>query len=278
MNQTHSVSRLAWPGTALLAAWLLGLCLAGLPAGAEDQPDGARPGQQTVLITGANRGIGLEFVKQYAARGDRVIATCRNPDEAEELQALAAVNDNVRVEYLDLVDLQGIDDLAGRYADQPVHVLINNAALMRGPDKGQTFGSYDWNEFDLFFHTNVRGPLRVAEAFWPNLKAAGGTAATLTTGRGRNSIPVQGFSYYKGSKAAIDNFNLDIGRQGRRDGVKVLVLMPGRVATHGEQSAGGNFVPVEESVAGMIEVMEKHSIKNNGKMYRWNGDAVEAPQ
>jgi short-subunit dehydrogenase len=95
--------------------------------------------------------------------------------------------------------------------------------------------------------------------------------ATLTTGRGRNSIPVPGFSYYKGSKAAIDNFQLDIGRQGRRDGVKVLVLMPGRVATHSE-ATGRNFVPIEDSVAGMIRVMETSTIKQNGQTFRWNDD------
>ena len=80
-----------------------------------------------------------------------------------------------------------------------------------------------------------------------------------------------GFSYYKASKAAIDNFQLDIGRQGRRDGIKVLVLMPGRVATHGEK-ATRMFTPIEDSVAGMIQVMETHSIKQNGKTFRWNGE------
>ena len=265
MSAPTSRSRSAGgPAAALLIVCRLAFCLASgaALAGGHGQPEVFeaptavdRPdGPTTVLVTGANRGIGFEFVKQYAERGHRVIATCRNPDKAEELQAYAADRDNVIVEYLDLEDLAGIDALAARYADGPLDMLINNAALMRGPDKEQSFGSFDWQEFDRFFHTNVRGPLKVTEAFWPQLKASGGTAATLTTGRGRNSIPVPGFSYYKGSKAAIDNFNLDIGRQGRRDGVKVLVLMPGRVATHGEKSTRG-FVPIQDSVSGMIKVM-----------------------
>ncbi|MGI9329162.1 MAG: SDR family NAD(P)-dependent oxidoreductase [Gammaproteobacteria bacterium] len=270
--------------SALLIFCSLMLCLAtgAVMAGGHGQAKAPEPppiverpdGPTTVLVTGANRGIGFEFVKQYAERGHRVIATCRNPDSAEELQAYAADRDNVSVEYLDLQDLAGIDALAERYADGPLDMLINNAALMRGPDKEQSFGSFDWEEFDRFFHTNVRGPLKVTEAFWPQLKASGGTATTLTTGRGRNSIPVPGFSYYKGSKAAIDNFNLDIGRQGRRDGVKVLVLMPGRVATRGEKSTRG-FVPIEDSVSGMIEVMESHELKQNGKMFRWDGEPVD---
>ena len=263
----------AWHALAA-ALWLTALLLAGTTT-AEDAVSGTDAAQPTVLITGSNRGIGFEFVKQYAARGYRVIATCRNPDDADALNELASQHDNVVVEPLDLLDLEGIGALAERYQGQAIDVLINNAALMRGPDEGQTFGSFDYVEFDRFFHTNVRGPLRVAEAFWPHLKASGnGTVATLTTGRGRNSIPVPGFSYYKGSKAAIDNFQLDIGRQGRRDGVKVLVLMPGRVATHSE-ATGRNFVPIEDSVAGMIRVMETATIKQNGQTFRWNDDPTE---
>jgi len=262
-------------GGALSAALLITVGLLAGAVAAESLDLTAEEKQPTVLITGANRGIGFEFVQQYADKGYRVIATCRNPDGADELKDMADSHDHVVVERLDLMDLEGIDALAERYQGQAIDVLINNAALMRGPDKEQTFGTLDYEEFDRFFHTNVRGPLRVTEAFWPHLKASeNGTAATLTTGRGRESIPVPGFSYYKGSKAAIDNFQLDIGRQGRRDGIKVLVLMPGRVATHGE-NATKFFVPVEDSVAGMINVIETHSIKENGKTFRWNAGQAE---
>jgi len=227
--------------------------------------------QQTVLVTGANRGIGFEFVRQYAAKNYRVIATCRNPAGADALNALAAENDNIVIERLDLLDLPGIDALADQYAGQPIDVLINNAALMRGPDREQTFGTYDYEEFDRFFYTNVRGPLKVSEAFWPHVLASdSGLVASLTTGQGWRGIPVPGFSYYKGSKAALDNFVMDIGRQGKRDGVRVVTLIPGRVATHGEKQTPG-MVPVEDSVRGMIAVMENHDIDNNGRAYRHDG-------
>ena len=121
----------------------------------------------------------------------------------------------------------------------------------------------------------MRGPLKVTEAFWPHLKASGnGTAATLTTSQGKQGIPVPGFSYYKASKAAIDNFQLDVGRQGRRDGVKVMVLMPGRVATHGETPTK-MFTPIEESVAGMINVIDTASIRQNGRTWRWKDDPAK---
>lgn len=235
-------------------------------------PTLANAAQKTVLITGANRGIGFEFVQQYAGLGYRVIATCRDPAGADELNEFAGVHDNVVVEYLDLLDLDGIDALAEKYSGQAIDRLINNGALMRGPDPEQTFGSYDYEEFDRFFHINVRGQLKVTEAFWPHLKAGEDPAvATLTTGQGRRGIPVPGFSYYKGSKAAIDNFQWDIGRQGRRDGIRVMLLQPGRVNTH-DLEPSPVYVPVEDSVAGMIRVIDTQSIKQNGETFRWDED------
>jgi len=226
--------------------------------------------QRTVLITGSNRGIGYEFVKQYTDKGYRVIATCRNPDGADDLQAFAAQHDNVVIERLDLLDLDGIDALAEKYAGQSIDVLINNAALMRGDD-GQTFGTIDYEEFDTFYNINVKGPLKVTEAFWPHVKASEERmVASLTTSQGRQGIPIDGFAYYKSSKAAIDNLFIDIGRRGRKDDVHVITLIPGRVPTHGETNTKG-MTPVDVSIAGMIEVMEKHELKQNGKSFWFNG-------
>lgn len=239
--------------------------LVGILAPAADQA------QRTVLVTGSNRGIGFEFVRQYTHKGYRVIATCRNPDGAEELRAFAAGHDNVVMERLDLLDLEGIDALAEKYAHQPIDVLINNAALMRGPDEEQTLGSLDYEEFDRFYNTNVKGPLKVTEAFWPHVKASEEKmVASLTTSQGRQGIPVDGFAYYKSSKAAIDNLYVDIGRRGREEGVRVVTLIPGRVPTHGETNTRG-MTPVEVSIAGMIGVMEKHDLKQNGKAFWFNG-------
>lgn len=228
----------------------------------------------TVLITGANRGIGFEFIRQYADKGYRVIATCRNPDTADDLNVFAATRPEVIVERLDLIDLTGIDALAEKYADRPIDVLINNAALMRGPDKGQAFGSIDYAWFDEWFHTNARGPLKVTEAFWPHLVAAdNGLVASLTTGQGQHGIPVPGFSYYKASKAAIDNFFIDIGRRGKKDGVRVITISPGRVPTHGGPLRPG-MVKIEDSIAGMIGVFESFTIDRNGGSFRHDGSEV----
>lgn len=234
----------------------------------------AESGLQTVLITGSNRGIGFEFVRQYADKGAIVIATCRNPASAEELNAFAAARDNVTVERLDLVDLAGIDALAEKYAGRPIDVLINNAALMRGPDPGQTFGSIDYDWFDEWYHTNTRGPLKVAEAFWPQVMASdNGLVASLTTGQGPRGIPVLGFAYYKSTKAALDNLFLDVARKGKKDGVRVITISPGRVPTHGGPLRKG-MVPIEASIAGMIEVFDAFTIEQNGGSYRHDGSEM----
>lgn len=234
-------------------------------------PLAAESSRQTVLITGANRGIGFEFVRQYSDRGYRVIATTRHPDTADALNAFAKSHPGVIVERLDLVDLDGIDALAHKYAGQPIDVLVNNAALMRGPDKGQTFGTMDYEWFDQWFHTNTRGPLKVTEAFWPNLMASDhGLVASLTTGQGRHGIPILGFAYYKSSKAALDNLFLDIARKGRKDGVRVVTISPGRVDTHSE-TPNPRMVPIHDSIAGMIKVFDEFTLKQNGRSYRYNG-------
>ena len=241
---------------------------------AEDHAGAAKP---TVLITGANRGIGYEFARQYADKGWNVIATCRNPAKADELNVLAAENDNVVIERLDLLDHAGIDALAQRYEGQPVDILLNNAGLMRGPDRGQMVGSIDYDEFDRFYRINAMGPLKVSEAFYPNIKAGEQKImAALTTGKGDRGIPVPGFSLYKTSKAALDSIQTEIAIRWKRQGVKVVTLLPGRVLTHGEGDAPGqNAVAVEDSISGMISVLDGLTLEQTGQTIQWDGELIE---
>lgn len=249
------------PGAALLAAG----------------PADLAPDARTVLVTGANRGIGLEFVRQYAERGWNVIATCRDPAAAKELKALAARYPHVVVEPLDLVDHAGIDALAEKYRDQPIDILLNNAGLMRGPDRGQMVGTIDYEQFDLFYRVNAMGPLKVSEAFYPNVKRSElKTMAALTTGKGSKGIPVPGFSLYKTSKAALDAIQQEIALRWAKQGIKVVTLMPGRVLTHGEPAASGqNAVPIEDSIAGMMDVMDTLTMEQTGRTIQWDGALIE---
>jgi len=234
------------------------------------------PDAPTVLITGSNRGIGLEFVRQYADLGWNVIATCRKPEAAEALNELASGYDNIVVERLDLLDHEGIDALAASYAEQPVDILLNNAGLMRGPDLEQMVGSIDYDEFDRFYRINVAGPLKVSEAFYKNVKQSDTKImAALTTGKGERGIPVPGFSLYKSSKAALDAMQNEIAIRWRRQGVKVVTLLPGRVLTRGEPEGQMPSVPISDSISGMIEVMDTLSMGQSGKTIQWDGQLLD---
>ena len=230
-----------------------------------------------MLITGANRGIGLEFAKQYAERGWRVIATVRDPASAEELKSLAADRKNVVVEKLDVLDHPGIDALAAKYAAQPIDVLINNAGLMHGPDRGQMVGTTDYSEFDRYYRINAMGPLKVAEAFYPNVKASElKIIAALTTGKGKRGIPVPGFTLYKTSKAALDAIQQEIALRWQRQGIKVVTLLPGRVLTHGEPATPGQAaVDIKDSISGMMRVLDKLTLEQTGQTIAWNGERIE---
>lgn len=242
-------------------------------------PAGARAAtpEHTVLITGANRGIGFEFAKQYEALGWRVIATTRDPASAGDLNAFARDHTNVVVEKLDVLDHAGVDALARKYAGQPIDVLINNAGVMQGPDKGQMVGTIDYAEFDRFYRTNAMGPLKVSEAFYPNVKASKfKVMSALTTGKGKQGIPVPGFSLYKTSKAALDSIQQEIALRWKNQGIKVVTLNPGRVLTHGEPaSPGQSTVSAADSIRGMIGIIDKLTMEQSGQTIQWDGKRLE---
>jgi len=262
----HSRSR-----RSLLA--VLTLTLLALPAVA-GTPEAVMP--HTVLITGANRGIGLEFVRQYADRGWRVVATTRDPSAASELATLAGKHKNVLVEKLDVADHPGIDALAKKYEGQPIDVLINNAGLMQGPDKGQMVGSIDYAEFERFYRINAMGPLKVSEAFYPNVKASElKIMSALTTTSGKRGIPVPGFTLYKTSKAAMDAIQHEIALRWKKQGIKVVTLMPGRVLTHGERATPGQeTVSASDSVAGMIRTLDTLTMEQTDQTLNWDGTPI----
>ena len=130
-------------------------------------------GKPTVLITGANRGIGLEFVRQLSARDWNVIATARKPEQAEQLQALADADANIVIEQLDVTDHERIAELAEKYRDQPIDILLNNAGLT--PRYATAFKRVKGVDFDtarLSFEVNALGPLKMAQQFMPHVAAS----------------------------------------------------------------------------------------------------------
>jgi len=246
---------------------LLALGLSGFPAQAT-----------TVLITGANRGIGLEYARQYAAKGHTVIATARRPAEATELNALAAQNKNVKVEALDVTDLAAIDALAAKYKGTAIDVLVNNAGVTGFPEK-QNFGQIDYGSFGDVMNTNVRGPLKMTEAFIEHV-AASPTKKVVVVSSSEGSISDVKSNrqpFYRASKAAVNMAMRNIAFGVKAKGVTVLLINPGPVDTDMMKAARGRMPlrTTELAVRELIAVTDKATLDQTGTF--WNFDGTVYP-
>lgn len=209
------------------------------------------PTPPTVLITGSNRGIGLEFARQYAARGWTVIATTRRPDDATELQKIATKRSNLVIERLDITSDAEVAALAARYKDRPIDLLINNAALLEGLDR-QLLGNFDFELFDRSFAINATGPMRVTQALLDNVaRSRQKKIITLSSAAGSHGLLNQPANLYpyRASKAAVNllmhNLALDVGGRG----IVVGVINPGLVDTRGILALKPGEAPPEEFAA-----------------------------
>jgi NAD(P)-dependent dehydrogenase (short-subunit alcohol dehydrogenase family) len=268
-----------WSG---LLAIMCVLQIASVPVMAADD-DAYTP---TVLITGGNRGLGFEFTRQYADKGWTVIATARNPDGAEALQALAAENPNIMIEKLDVTDLENIDALAEKYKDQPLDVLLNNAGLSGSPSPKQLFKRLDYPSFDAFMHTNALGPLKMSEAFLPHVQAGRMKRMVTISSLGgsfsaRDSMP-PGTMFYRASKSALNMLMVNVAGSVSKFDITVVLLNPGLVDTQGvltemneKMNMGLDLVPIADSIAGMINVIDTATLVNSGTIYQWTGKILE---
>lgn len=230
----------------------------------------------TVLVTGANKGIGLEFVRQYLAAGWRVIATARRPAGAQELNALAADGD-LAVVPLDVRDLDAVDALAAELSGQAIDVLINNAGLF-GDFARQSWPAIAFEDFDTFMQTNARGALKMSIAFTPHVAASPrGRIVAITSQAGSfglDSGGLPGQYFYKASKAALNMFMRTLAKDLADRGIVVCILSPGMVATRPvppERRFPGLLDP-PESIAGMIRVIDGLTAADNGRFLRYNGE------
>lgn len=232
----------------------------------------------TVLITGTNRGIGLELAKQYAELGWDVIATARNPDTASELKALAAKHAKLKVEKLDVTDVKAIEALAAKYKGTAVDVVINNAGTLGDVPK-QTAGSLDQAEFLAIINANTFGALKVSEAFKPHLAASQMKKVfAMTSGLGSSELTARrgGFLAYRASKAALNVSFRALAADWRADGIMVGIIAPGMVETDLLRASGfrGKGITTEESAAGMIKVIDGMTLENNGKALNYDGQPI----
>jgi NAD(P)-dependent dehydrogenase (short-subunit alcohol dehydrogenase family) len=233
----------------------------------------------TIMITGTNRGIGLEMVKQYAAKGWDVIATARNPDTATELQALAKANPKITVEKLDVTDVKAIEALAAKYKGKPVDVVVNNAGTL-GDVAKQTVGALDQAEFLAVINANTFGALKVTEAFKPNLAAGQMKKAfAMTSGLGSSELTARrgGFYAYRASKAALNIGFRALAADWKAEGLMVGIIAPGMVETDllaASGFRGPGAIKTDASVAGMMKVIEAMTLESNSKALNYDGQPI----
>jgi NAD(P)-dependent dehydrogenase (short-subunit alcohol dehydrogenase family) len=191
----------------------------------------------TVLITGANSGLGLELVKQYAAKGWTVIATHRRDGVPDTLTAVMAEHAKVRVERMDVSSIDEVRALAAKLAGTPIDVLINNAGIYsdraacadeacRGVDSTQSFGMLDYELFDEIMAVNVRGPLLVSEAFIEHVRASRQkklVSISSTNGSLTFTLGGSGAIAYRASKAALNRAMQLVAVHEKDAGVTVLL-------------------------------------------------------
>ncbi len=254
------------------------LCLFLLNSYSVEAETALDPIDPTVLITGSNRGLGLEFSRQYAAAGWNVIATCRNPKKAKELQLLAEEYNQVAVEKMDVTSQPEVDFVADTYHDQPIDVLLNNAGIYGTLEK-QALGTFDFEELKRVFDVNTIGSLRVSAAFIGNVIASdqkkiislGGGMGTLTIGS-----MFGGHYFMKMSKAAHLSAMGTLQADLDDTGIIVTMISPGRVDTQLMRDSGwtGKAISAEKSAGLVMALIARLEPETKGRLVMYNGTII----
>jgi NAD(P)-dependent dehydrogenase (short-subunit alcohol dehydrogenase family) len=223
-----------------------------------------------VLITGANRGIGLEFTKQYAHDGWRVFACCREPQSASALQAIANTNNNVQIFALDVGNFAQIDALALQLKHESIDLLLNNAGVY----PNSSFGNIDYSEWADGFKINSMAPLKMAEAFVQHVSRGQlKKIATLSSKMGSIDDNSSGASYsYRTSKTAANMVMKSLSIDLKPYGISVVTLHPGWVQT--DMGGSGALINAQTSVAGMRKVIADTNLSNTGRFIAYDGQAI----
>jgi NAD(P)-dependent dehydrogenase (short-subunit alcohol dehydrogenase family) len=232
----------------------------------------------TVLITGSNRGIGLEFATQYAAKGWKVIATHRGDKVPESLKSLADQYGSVSIERMDVLRHDEVDALAAKLRGTPIDLLINNAGIMGtgDPASAQTFGTLNYDLFEIYMRTNALGPLKVAESFLPHVAASNlKKIVNISSSAGRVSSPPHhsGNLWYRASKTALNGMMVTIVPAARESNVSVTMFEPGWTWTgQNENNRQPGQLDPAEVVAEMIATIEGLTLEDTGRFLMRDGD------
>lgn len=218
------------------------------------------------VVTGASRGIGLELVRQLAARGETVEAACRAPERASALSGIAGA---VRVHRCDIGDPASVRAFAAALGDAPVDVVINNAGVWGG--EHQDLADLDLDEAARTFQVDALGPMRVTLALLPNVRrGTGKKLAHITSGMGSIGDNTSGGTYgYRMAKAALNMAARTLAMDLRPEGIVSIVINPGWVKT----DMGGPRAPtaVADSARGVLRAIDGATLADTGEFLSWNG-------
>jgi NAD(P)-dependent dehydrogenase (short-subunit alcohol dehydrogenase family) len=216
----------------------------------------------TYLVTGANKGIGLQVCTQLAARGDEAIAVCRS--SSVDLRDLG-----LRIiEEIDVSEAEAVARLKSELGDQKIDVLLNNAGILHG----DSFGNLDYEDMVLQFRVNSLGPLRVTEALADNI-VDGGKVGIVSSRVGSIADNGSGGYYgYRASKAAVNQIGMNLTHELRPRGIAVALLHPGMVAT---TMTGRKGIDPAEAASGLIDRIDELTLETSGHF--WHAEGYELP-
>ena len=222
----------------------------------------------SVLVTSANRGLGYEFARQYAAEGWRVFAACRHPQSAKKLQELAAAG-SVDVLEMDVTNSASIRQAAATIGGKPIDILLNTAGIIGVPN--QTAGDMDYKSWAEVLNINTMGPLRVAEQFVESVaRSKRKLIVTITSGMGSLADNTSGGSIaYRSSKAAVNMVMRSLAIDFAPRGVSCVLINPGWVRT--DMGGPNASLTPADSVKAMRQVIESLGPAHSGKFYNYDG-------
>ena len=226
----------------------------------------------TILITGCNRGIGLEFVKQYAQDDWQVYATCRDPKSAQELQSLSKQYPSISIHALDVANKKEILALAQELTDVKIDVILNNAGIYAS--ESSQFGRIDKTVWLKSIAINTIAPLLMAQAFFDQLLSGSQkTIATVSSKVGSIGENSSGGSYaYRSSKSAVNQVMKCLSIDLAPKGIKTVALHPGWVKT--DMGGPNALIDTEESVAGMRIVIGQLTQERSGHFIHYDGKSI----
>ena len=225
----------------------------------------------SVVITGANRGIGLALVSQYLADGWQVYGGCRQPELATQLAGLAS-NSALSIHQLDVGNPGSVKKLALALSEQSIDLLINNAGIYGG--ERQSFGDIDYAQWTRVLEVNTLGPYRVSTALanqvgnseqrlMVNVSSAMGSIERYTTG---------GHYIYRSSKAALNMVTVNLAHDLRSRGITVLSVHPGWVRT--DMGGASADISTQTSAAGLRQLISNATLEDSGRFFSWDGSVL----